>query len=335
MSDEAVIGSESSSVTRLFAWLALLMLGTLTILADRWLAAPAAAPAKQALRAAFDGDISSASGNLAPLLVYGATIVLAPLIVLAGFVGVEAWSNRKSAPGHQFALAWVVQAVFLTMTNFILILIAQTDLRPEPLIQIERDPSSPLYWLSVVPLFLLSLMLIDVLVYWIHRAQHHFAFLWRFHAIHHSQKVDTLHNINHPIEMVTNYLLAIVPVSLLVRVEATELLLLAAFFGIQGKLNHIRSPINLGPLGALLSDNRYHLIHHSIDPADFDSNFAGRFPIIDKVFGTYRRPRIELPLTGLPDRESPTTLLQYLLARWPEQAGADRPPAQSQAAVST
>src|SRR4051794_38722068 len=38
------------------------------------------------------------------------------------------------------------------------------------------------WWLQVVEVMLLS----DLFVYWGHRLQHRFEFLWRFHSIHHS-----------------------------------------------------------------------------------------------------------------------------------------------------
>ncbi len=77
-------------------------------------------------------------------------------------------------------------------------------------------------------------------------------------------------------------------------------------------------------MGAVLCDNRYHFIHHSRDPADFGSNFAVRFPFIDKLFGTYRPPRSYLPDTGLPDRSPPANIRQYVFASWPpEESRAD------------
>jgi sterol desaturase/sphingolipid hydroxylase (fatty acid hydroxylase superfamily) len=206
-------------------------------------------------------------------------------------------------------------------------LIAHLDIRPEPLIQLHRDPASWLYWLKVVPLFLLGLVLGDVLIYWIHRAQHRFSLLWRFHAVHHSQTVDALHNINHPVDLLANYLLATIPVAILVPVGPVELVLLSGFFMIQGYLNHMRAPLNLGPLGIILSDNRFHHIHHSRDPADFNTNFAGRFTFVDRLFGTYNRPRESLPETGLSDSAPPRSVAHYFLAicQRPGEASADRP----------
>jgi lathosterol oxidase len=80
----------------------------------------------------------------------------------------------------------------------------------------------------------------------------------------------------------------------------------------------MNGPIHLGPLNRLVADNRYHFIHHSRDPRHFNSNFAAIFPVIDVMFGTWRKPGRGLPETGLDGQLAPSTLAGYLLARLPD-----------------
>jgi sterol desaturase/sphingolipid hydroxylase (fatty acid hydroxylase superfamily) len=43
------------------------------------------------------------------------------------------------------------------------------------------------------------------------------------------------------------------------------------------------------PLQWVLATPLFHRVHHSADPRDYDSNFAGTFAFVDLLFGTHRR----------------------------------------------
>lgn len=298
------------------AWCVLLCLGLFASLVPQ-LVAPLGAGGKSALQALLAGRSDIAAADLLALPAFAAATLLLPLAILAGFVALDRWMGGLK---KRRDLAWPVQLLYLTLTGGIVMIIHRLELRPDPLIRLEREAGALLYWAQLVPLFLVSLIVGDVLNYWLHRAQHRFAWLWRFHAVHHSHDLDVLHGIDHPIDKVAQFLFVAIPAGMLVSVTATEIFFLAAFFSIQGLFIHMRSPINLGPLGSILVDNRYHFIHHSRDPADFNRNFASRFVFIDRMFGTYRKPGTDLPATGLCDRDPPSTLGGYLLASWDDRA---------------
>lgn len=293
------------------AWAVMLGLGCSAILAGDRLAAPLAPQARQGVGSLFAGNPFTI--EVAALLAYAGLILFLPAVMLVGFTLIDATASGGKARYRLREPAWIVQLVFMTICNLVLIGVARFHFRPEPLISIPASSDPLLHVLATAGLFLAAMIVSDVLIYWIHRAQHRFAFLWRFHAVHHSQTVDALHNINHPIETLTSYLLVTIPVGLLVRVSSIDLLVFAAFFSIQGQLNHMRSPLNLGPLGRLLSDNRFHFVHHSRDPAHFNRNFAARFTFVDRMFGTYSPPMEVLPETGLSDQMPPRGLREYLI----------------------
>lgn len=93
---------------------------------------------------------------------------------------------------------------------------------------------------------------------------------------------------------------------------------------------YIHSPIDVhfGPLRKLLVDNRFHRIHHSIEPRHFDKNFGICFSLWDRWFGTAYDPSPdEWPDGGLADIDSPRTIRDYLLLPFrksPTQSQADR-----------
>jgi len=44
--------------------------------------------------------------------------------------------------------------------------------------------------------------------------------------------------------------------------------------------------------GLVLASPEFHGVHHSADQRDYDTNFAGTFPLWDVLFGTVRREAV-------------------------------------------
>ena len=104
---------------------------------------------------------------------------------------------------------------------------------------------------------------------------------------------------------------------LLVTVAALILapLALPPFF-LQLLTYYIHSPVDVhfGPLRKVLVDNRFHRIHHSIEPRHFGKNFGVTFSIWDRIFGTAYDPEPgEWPEVGLANVEPPRSVRDYLL----------------------
>jgi sterol desaturase/sphingolipid hydroxylase (fatty acid hydroxylase superfamily) len=267
-------------------------------------------------------DVTIGWWDYAALAYAGAWIVAKPLAVIGAIQWLEFRFAPAASPKNRLG-AWAAQAVTLAFPLGIVAVLSLLHLLPAPLIRVGPATGTAALLLVTLPLFIVSLLVADFFSYWAHRAMHRFAFLWRFHAIHHSVEVDVLHNIGHPLELSLLILFVTVPTTFLIGVSQEQLYLLIGFTSLQGHINHTRLPIHLGPLGGtLLCDNRYHFLHHSLDPAHFDKNFAPRFPLFDMLFGTYCPPTGALVPTGHPDRAPPRTLGQYLTARLPGRAGA-------------
>ncbi len=245
-----------------------------------------------------------------------------PLAVLALMLLIERTAGPSEREPKDHLLAWQVQALFYGFSALLAYALSKLAPLPwRPLIQIEAGEGVAGTLFKTLPAFLLILLAIDFFRYWFHRAQHRFAILWRFHSVHHAPRdLDVFHNINHPIELVGEVFFMWLPMSLLIGMNGGSLYGLAVLFTVQGHIHHMNVPMHYGPfLRHFLADNRYHFVHHSTDPRDFDTNFAGMFPVWDRVFGTYREPRPgPLPETGL-SGDPPTRLTHYLLGRRSEQ----------------
>ena len=150
-------------------------------------------------------------------------------------------------------------------------------------------PSWPIAdgWLS----FMAAFLLLDLLHYLLHRWQHAAWFLWRFHALHHSDPdVDVTTAVrHHPIEYLIAagcYWLAVLAFGIPVIVVAAH----AVAVSVAAALTHgnVRFPEwlerSLQPVVITLD---LHLIHHSVVYKEANSNFGAVLSIWDRLFGTF------------------------------------------------
>jgi sterol desaturase/sphingolipid hydroxylase (fatty acid hydroxylase superfamily) len=172
-------------------------------------------------------------------------------------------------------------------------------------------PSWPIanQWLSFVAAFLL----LDFLIYAVHRCQHAVPFLWRFHALHHSDPdVDVTTSVrHHPIE----YLLAAAfywLVVLALDIPAIVVLShgLAVFAAAAVTHGNTRLPEWLEHLlRPVVITLDLHLVHHSMSHDEANANFGAILSVWDRLFGTYtsisraQHERIVFGVRELPRRE--------------------------------
>jgi len=138
---------------------------------------------------------------------------------------------------------------------------------------------------------LVMLFVADLVQYALHRAMHEIPLLWRFHAIHHaSEHMDALagSRIHLAETLVTRSAIFVTFHALGFPFEA--FLGYAAFIAFQGSFIHANVGVRYGWLERVLVSPRYHHWHHASDPEAIDTNYAGTFPIIDRLFGTHHLP---------------------------------------------
>ena len=146
--------------------------------------------------------------------------------------------------------------------------------------------------------FVAAFLLLDFLNYAVHRCQHAVPFLWRFHALHHSDPdVDVTTSVrHHPIEyfFATGfYWLAVLALDIPVAIMASHGLTVFAAAAVTH--GNIRLPQWLERiLQPVVITLDLHLIHHSISYDQANANFGAVFSVWDRLFGTYTRlPRAQ------------------------------------------
>jgi len=143
-----------------------------------------------------------------------------------------------------------------------------------------------------IVVIVLSLLLLDILIYWQHRFFHQIPLLWRLHRVHHADAhVDTSTGLRfHPIEIVLSIFIKFIAVCALGVPVIAVLIFEIALNGL-ALFNHanIRLPnVIEKPLRFILMTQILHRIHHSQAITETNSNYG--FSVIwwDKLFGSYK-----------------------------------------------
>ena len=153
----------------------------------------------------------------------------------------------------------------------------------------------------------------DLIGYATHRLFHREP-LWRIHAIHHSSEaLDWLSASRvHPLNEAITRVAQVLPLYLLgfdarVLAGAVPLLTLYAIF------LHANVSWDYGPLRYVIASPRFHRWHHTAEEEGLNKNFAGLFPWIDLLFGTFYMPPERVPFRfGVAGDRVPATFLAQL-----------------------
>lgn len=157
-----------------------------------------------------------------------------------------------------------------------------------------------LIFISVVAL---SILLLDMIIYWQHRLFHNVPVLWRFHRMHHTDShVDTSTGLRfHPVEIAISLGVKAATVAVLgVPVIAVVIFEVALNgFAIFNHAN-VRLPQQWDDrVGLVFITQRLHRIHHSQTKSETNSNYGASVSWWDRLFGSFS-PRAEFSDEILP-----------------------------------
>ena len=151
--------------------------------------------------------------------------------------------------------------------------------------------------LPIAARLLLALLVGEIGYYWGHRLSHQIAWLWRFHAVHHSaEHMYFLVNTRaHPVDIVFTRLVSLAPLYALGLAGPSAsgmatpvfVILIGTFWGF---LVHADIRWRCGPLEWLVATPAFHHWHHSrVD--HINRNYAAMLPVLDRVFGSHYLPQ--------------------------------------------
>lgn len=143
-------------------------------------------------------------------------------------------------------------------------------------------------WLAV----LLSILLLDLAIYLQHVLFHAVPGLWRLHRMHHTDlEFDVTTGLRfHPVEIVLSMVIKLAVVAAL-GAPAVAVLLFEVLLNATALFNHanVRLPKGMDRvLQWIVVTPDMHRVHHSVIPAETNSNFGFNLPWWDRLLGTYR-----------------------------------------------
>ena len=174
----------------------------------------------------------------------------------------------------------------------------------------------PVEWSLGAQLLIVAAVL-DLSLYLVHRASHHWSWLWRFHAPHH--RAERLYWLNgerrhplHAVMMAGPGLVVLFAAGAPSAVVATWLGILTVHLAFQ----HANLDYRVGLLRYVIGVAETHRWHHKRDFEDAQVNFGEFFIFWDLLLGTFHESPRELAAdeVGLRERAYPTTYLQQLVA---------------------
>ena len=149
------------------------------------------------------------------------------------------------------------------------------------------------FWLTV----LLSLIILDFIIYWQHVLFHKVPVLWRLHRVHHT---DTEFDVTtalrfHPFEILMSMGVKFgAVVALGIPPEAA--LLFETLLNASAMFNHgnVNLPTGIDRLlRYFLVTPDMHRVHHSTIAVETNSNYGFNIPLWDRLFSTYRAQPVE------------------------------------------
>lgn len=168
---------------------------------------------------------------------------------------------------------------------------------------------------------LITVILLDLIIYTQHLVFHAAPLLWQLHKVHHADsEIDVTTGLRfHPLEILLSMLIKL---SFIIALGAPvwAVILFEMILNGMAMFNHanFRLPDRLDALIRLLFITPdVHRIHHSAIPEETDSNFGFNLSIWDRLFGTWRaQPKQghDRMIIGLSELQSaPTHQLGFIL----------------------
>ncbi|CCQ75431.1 sterol desaturase family protein [Magnetospira sp. QH-2] len=139
---------------------------------------------------------------------------------------------------------------------------------------------------------LLCVVLLDMAIYFQHVMVHAVPVLWRLHRMHHA---DTDYDVTtgarfHPIEIVLSLGIKLSVIAL-IGAPMLAVLIFEILLNATAMFNHGNIALPLGldrVLRLFVVTPDMHRVHHSVLPAETNSNFGFNLPWWDRLFGTYK-----------------------------------------------
>ena len=211
-------------------------------------------------------------GNLS-MVVMGALV--SRILLPATLVGVSLWAQQKG----------------IGVFNVLLDAVPADASSSNQLLNSGEPLNNSSTYLVHIAIVTLSVLLLDMLIYWQHRLFHTVPMLWRFHKMHHADShVDTTTGLRfHPVEIAMSLGIKAAAVVIL-GVPAIAIVIFEVALNGFALFNHanVRLPQKWDDrIGLVLITQRLHRIHHSQAKSESNSNYGFSVSWWDRLFNSF------------------------------------------------
>lgn len=211
-------------------------------------------------------------GNLS-MVVMGALV--SRILLPATLVGVSLWAQQKG----------------IGVFNVLLDAVPADASSSNQLLNSGEPLNNSSTYLVHIAIVTLSVLLLDMLIYWQHRLFHTVPMLWRFHKMHHADShVDTTTGLRfHPVEIAMSLGIKAAAVVIL-GVPAIAIVIFEVALNGFALFNHanVRLPQKWDDrIGLVLITQRLHRIHHSQAKNESNSNYGFSVSWWDRLFNSF------------------------------------------------
>ena len=219
------------------------------------------------------------------------TVFLGLFLLLAGLERIIPKRTRRAPANGRWITNWaivVIDTIFLRLVAIALPLLAVGAAlnANQNGIGLLNNVDWPI-WME----WIVAILILDLAIWAQHLITHKVPFLWRLHRVHHADiDMDVTTAIRfHPLEIFLSMLLKIGLVYVL-GPTAWAVILFEILLNGTAMFNHsniaLPKPVDRA-LRMILVTPDMHLVHHTKNRAEHDSNYGFALSIWDRIFGTY------------------------------------------------
>jgi ornithine lipid hydroxylase len=190
----------------------------------------------------------------------------------------------------------------------------------------QRPPTALTSW-PLPAQVIFGLVASELGLYAIHRLEHEWPLLWRFHAVHHSVRKLWLVNTGrfHVVDSFDS-VLASLPFLLLSGISMDAIVWVSAFTAYIGILTHCNVDMHCGWLSLVFNTPNLHRWHHAADATIGNNNYGENLVLWDQLFGTYYRRDADVTMIGISQRMPADFWGQLVVPfRWKRYQGENTP----------
>ncbi|MDV6316999.1 sterol desaturase family protein [Idiomarina sp. HP20-50] len=233
--------------------------------------------------------------------------------------------SPKRKPRYKRRQRWPANLAIVAVDNLLLRIVAPAGLVGVALFASEKSlglfhaltVNLP-FWLTVV----ISIVLLDIAIYWQHRLFHRVPVLWRMHRVHHADPdFDVTTGLRfHPAEIVLSFFIKGATI-LVLGAPALAVVLFEIILNACSLFNHgnVELPKPLEKIvRKILITQELHRIHHSVEKEETNSNYGFSVSWWDHLFDSFTdRPKagsdnIDIGLRDYRDSKITTKLWELL-----------------------